>query len=368
MGHRVIDADGHICEPKALWNDYIPSQHRERTIRIERDRDGQDWLWINGTQYRNLAPATACTPGGMRDPEHPPTWDDILPGSYDGGARVKVMDEEGIERTVLYPSVYLLHGDIEDPAVAAAACAGYNAWIADMCRDGRGRLDAVGNVPLQSIEAATREVEHVAKLGLRGVSFRPERYKGLALYDERLKPFWEAIAANGLFAAVHGSFGSKMPSFASGRYDNNFFVHMICHPFEQMAACLDLLAGGVLERHPKLRVAFLESGLGWLEYWLERMDEHFEVMRHHVPWATRKPSELFREQCFISVEADEVDRMPRMRELGLDTRIFWGADYPHYDCTYPGAVADLNQHLAPLGTDLADKVRWRNAAEFLGRG
>ena len=235
-------------------------------------------------------------------------WDDILPGSYDGTARVKVLDEEGIERSVLYPSLYLLHGDIEDVAVAAAACAGYNRWIADMCRDGKGRLDAVGIVPLQSIEHAAAEVEHIAKLGLKGVSFRPERYRGLALSDERLKPFWQRIAANGLFV-VHGSFGSLMPSFASSRYENNFFVHMICHPFEQMAAALDIITGGVLERHPGLRVAFLESGLGWLEYWLERMDEHWVAMRHAVPWLTRKPSDLFREQCFISVEADE-DRPP----------------------------------------------------------
>jgi predicted TIM-barrel fold metal-dependent hydrolase len=235
-----------------------------------------------------------------------------------------------------------------------------------MCRDGRGRLDAVGIVPLQSIEAAAKEVEHIARLGLKGVSFRPERYKGLALYDERLKPFWEAVAANGLFATVHGSFGSKMPSFASGRYENNFFVHMICHPFEQMASCLDILAGGVLDRHPKLEVAFLESGLGWLEYWLGRMDEHFEVMRHHVPWLTGRPSELFRERCFISVEADEVGLMPRMRELGFDHCVFWGADYPHYDCTYPGAVADLEAHLAGMATELGEAVRHRNAARFLG--
>jgi predicted TIM-barrel fold metal-dependent hydrolase len=295
-----------------------------------------------------------------------PTWDASLPGSYDGAARVKVLDEEGIERSLLFPSLYLLAGDIDDPAVAAAACHGYNAWIADMCRDGQGRLHAVGIVPLQNVEAAAREVEHIATLGLKGVCFRPERYKGLALYDPRLRPFWESVAGNCLFAAVHGSFGSLMPSFASSRYDNNFFVHMICHPFEQMAACLDLIAGGVLDRHPNLKVAFLESGLGWLEYWLERMDEHFEAMRHHVPALKRQPSELFRTQCFISIEADEANRLPRLQELGLDHCIFWGADYPHYDCTYPGAVKQLEENLVPLERQLADSVRHGNAARFIG--
>jgi predicted TIM-barrel fold metal-dependent hydrolase len=157
-----------------------------------------------------------------------------------------------------------------------------------------------------------------------------------------------------------------MPSFATGRYDNLFFSHMICHPFEQMAACLDIVAGGVLERHPGLRVAFLESGLGWLEYWLDRLDGHFDSMRHHVPWLKRRPTELFREQCFISIESDEAHRLPRLGEMGLEGCVFWGADYPHYDCTYPGAVKELEENLAPLPPALAEGVRWRTAERFLG--
>jgi predicted TIM-barrel fold metal-dependent hydrolase len=363
---RVIDADGHICEPPALWNDYIAERHRADAIRVERDTDGRDWISINGRMRHNLRPAAACLPLGMDDPNKVPTWEEILPGSYDGSARVAVLDQEGIERALLFPSLYLIAGDIEDPAVAAACSHGYNDWIADMCRDGRGRPNAVGIVPLQSAELATREVEHIARLGLKGACFRPERYNGLALYHESLEPFWSAVAGNGLFAAVHGSFGALMPSFATGRYDNLFFSHMICHPFEQMAACLDIVAGGVLQRHPGLRVAFLESGLGWLEYWLDRLDGHFDSMRHHVPWLTRRPSELFREQCFISIESDEAHCLPRLEELGLQDCVFWGADYPHYDCTYPGAVKELEANLAPLPAALAEGVRWRTAERFLG--
>ena len=101
--NRVIDADGHICEPAAVWNEYVEKRHRAQTIRIERDGKGQDWLSINGRIRHNLRPASACVPWGMDDPDRAPTWDDILPGSYDGGARATVLEEEGIERTLLYP-------------------------------------------------------------------------------------------------------------------------------------------------------------------------------------------------------------------------------------------------------------------------
>ena len=89
-------------------------------------------------------------------------------------------------------------------------------------------------------------------------------------------------------------------------------------------------------------------------------------MRHHVPWLTRRPSELFRQQCFISIESDEAHRLPRLKEMRLEHCVLWGADYPHYDCTYPGAVTELEENLAPLPGELADGVRWRTAERFLG--
>jgi uncharacterized protein len=151
MTKRVIDADGHICEPPAVWDDYIERKYRADAIRVERDGDGRDWTSINGAMRRNLRPAAACVPWGMDDPDKAPSWEDILPGSHDGAARVRVLDEEGIERALLFASLYLLAGDIEHPAVAAAACHGYNEWIADMCRAGGGRLSAVATTISSSV-------------------------------------------------------------------------------------------------------------------------------------------------------------------------------------------------------------------------
>ena len=64
-------------------------------------------------------------------------------------------------------------------------------------------------------------------------------------------------------------------------------------------------------------MGFFESGLGWIPYWLERLDEYFEVMGHHTPWLKRRPSEIFREQCFVSMEADEVSGLRWMMEMDL---------------------------------------------------
>ena len=96
MAQRVIDADGHICETKSLWEEYIPRAYRDRTIRIERGDDGQDRTWVNGEVRQDLLPAMACVPWGMDDPNNVPTWDDITPGSHDGAARVAVIDRKSV--------------------------------------------------------------------------------------------------------------------------------------------------------------------------------------------------------------------------------------------------------------------------------
>src|SRR6202161_2895228 len=169
---RIIDADGHIVEPRALWNEYNEPQFRDRMIQVRRNRDGADELFINGENRSrpSLPVAASMTPGGLSDLERARklTWDDILPGGYDPYARIKVMDEEGIDVAVLYPSLWLLYGDLTDPQLAAAACRAYNNWLADFCKSFPKRLFGVAPMPIQSGDEAGREVGR----GVRGRGFQ----------------------------------------------------------------------------------------------------------------------------------------------------------------------------------------------------
>jgi predicted TIM-barrel fold metal-dependent hydrolase len=143
-----------------------------------------------------------------------------------------------------------------------------------------------------------------------------------------------------------------------------FLTHMISHPFEQMLAALSIIAGGVLERFPRLRVAFLESGCGWLPFWLHRMDEHYERRAHEVPWLTMRPSDYFRRQCIISCDPDEVTIPAVVDYIGED-HVCWASDYPHWDAIFPGAVAELRKHLNGLSEAAHEKILGDNARRFL---
>jgi predicted TIM-barrel fold metal-dependent hydrolase len=239
--------------------------------------------------------------------------------------------------------------------------------MSDFCRTDPERLFGMGIVPLQDPERAVAEARRLRGLGLSGFISRPERFNGLALYDAACDPLWQAAVEDGLALAIHGSFGARMPGFSTGRYaDNVFYDHMIAHPFGQMAVMMDLIAGGVLDRFPALRVGFFESGLGWIPYWLDRLDEHFEVMGHHTPWLVRRPSEIFAEQCFVSMEADEAEGLAWMRDKGLAHCILWGSDYPHFDSTYPGAYVAARVTFAAAGEGMAERIVGANPRRFIG--
>ncbi|HKA54110.1 MAG TPA: amidohydrolase, partial [Candidatus Binatia bacterium] len=154
----IIDADGHILEPRSVWEEYTEPAYRDRVIQIVRDTDGIDKMKINGEIRgdRNMAIAAACTPGGLSDPYKARTmsWDEITPGGYDPHVRVKDMDLEGIEVAFFYPSLWLIYGDLDDPKLAAAACRAYNNWVADFCKPYPHRFFGVAPLPLQDVDEA----------------------------------------------------------------------------------------------------------------------------------------------------------------------------------------------------------------------
>jgi predicted TIM-barrel fold metal-dependent hydrolase len=360
----VYDTDAHICEPPALWQEYCDPAYRDLVLRAEAGPTSKDTMWVNG-ECRDTRISQACIPGAYGDSTK--TWDDITPGSYDPAARLEVMDAEGLDIALIFPTLALLSGDIERGDVAAANARAYNRWITDFVAHDQERFYAVGVLPLQSVDAAVEEVTFIAEQGLSGVTFRPERYHGLELFSPEMDRVWAAVEDADLLVGIHGSFGSRMPSFASTRYDNPFDVHLVCHPFEAMASVMEIVASGILDDHPRLRVGFIESGIGWLPYWLERLDEHKETMGHLVPRLKRDPTEIFSEQCFITMTARETESFEQLTDMGLAHTILWGSDYPHYDCTYPGALAELDEAFDRLGrTDLRDEVLYTNARRYLG--
>ncbi len=354
----VVDADGHVMEPPQLWAEYVERRFRHRIPRPTRDENGRFCYVADDRYFMRVASSLAA---------RPKTPDGKLPsGGWDPAARLRDMDSEGIDVGILYPTVSFFFAELADLELQAALCRAYNNWLADYCRTDPRRLVGVALLPLADVGASLRELERAAgELGFRGAFFRPNPYAGRPIQHPCYDPFWECAASLGVAVTVHEGISDSLPTLGRERSANPVVQHLMSHPFEQMAACAGLILGGVAERHPGLKFVFLESGCGWLPYWLERMDGHWETWSSHLRGVKRKPSDYFRRQCFISMDPDDHGAPAVLAALG-DECIVWASDYPHIDAPFPGAVKQTLEILAGVPAASRRKVLGTNALRLYG--
>jgi len=327
----VVDSDAHIFEPHDIWQRFLDPRFRERAPKVLLDDEGRIAWELDGRRTPPLPRFTVAGENGERVPYVP------RPGMGDPREHLADMDGEGIAQAVVYPGVGLLFQALEDAELAAALCHAYNDWIREHCSAAPGRIFGAAAVPVQDPDAAVAEVERVAGWPeIRAFFVRPNPVRGRMLHDPAFDPFWRAAGESGLPVAIHEGTTRSCPTVADDRYDQFFFLHMLSHPFEQQLACLNLIAGGVLDRFPKLRVAFLESGSAWAVHWLARMDEHWENWGYTLPSLKRRPSDVFRAQCFVSTDPEEDAVAATVEFVGEDC-VVWASDYPHPDAIFPGA-------------------------------
>jgi predicted TIM-barrel fold metal-dependent hydrolase/ketosteroid isomerase-like protein len=276
-------------------------------------------------------------------------------------ARLADMDAEGIDQAVLYPSIGLYMSVLDDPVAAVAVARAYNDWLASYCGAADRRLFGAAMLPLQDPPAAAAELRRaVGDLGFVAGFVRPNPCAGRSLPHRAYDVVWDAAEELDVPIGVHEGSSVIVPTLGADRPFNPMILHAVSHSFEEMLACAQLIAFGVLERHPGLRVVFLESSGGWGPFWLERLDEQAESFGGFCPDMKLRPSEYFARQCAISFEVDE-RTLPALAPFVGAERIVWGSDYPHHDATFPGAVDALRTTLAPCPTALQARVLGLNA-------
>jgi predicted TIM-barrel fold metal-dependent hydrolase len=281
-------------------------------------------------------------------------------------AYLDCMDREGIDAVVLYPSIGLFvpFQPSLSPQESAAACRAYNEWLAEYRATDPSRMNGIALVPTADIRLAAAEAAHAAALGLPGVMVRPNPLYGQDLGDRVYDRLYDVLEEHDLLLAVHEGLGVLGPTIGRERSETFAMRHAMSHPMEQMAAMGSLFLLGALQRHPRLRVAFLESGTGWLPYWLARLDSHAEWMAEsETAGLELTPTEYFARQCVICTDPDDPLAAWVVSRVGAD-HVMWASDFPHPDALYPRAVESFFAESAEhglAGDDLAT-VLWETPA------
>lgn len=358
-GHYVIDADGHGGEPLG-WRRRIPAKFESMM---------REYVASMRAQYANLPG------GGMRvadaEDDVAPDEDDLefgtpmQPGMFDPEKRMPDMDLEGIDVAVLFPPGSGEEWAMDDPAFSTALCATLNDARAEYASFAPDRLKLVAKLPMIEPKAAAEELERcVSQHDFVGmVTATHVREKNLD--DPSFDVVWETAQRLDVAVCTHG--GGQAPGqtpFAIDRFDTRLGVHALTHPLGAMQAVFNFTVGGILARFPELRVGFLEAGVGWLPFWLERLDEHWELMPEQAPFIDRLPSEYFVGRCFLTTEPDE-KMLPYVFDSVSDDIVCYSSDYCHFDCAFPDSVSILEER-GDLSDPLKGRLFAKNAAKLYG--
>ncbi len=351
MALEFVDADAHVVEAE-----FAPQCLKRWPGEFTLSADGKEML-TEGRRYPEWhGPGAGCPPEhGLSRVEG------ISPYSPQGV--LKDADQDGIARMVFYPSFALRAPTIESRKLAVEFAGAYNEWIADWCRRGKGRFHGVAVAPIEYVDDAVQVLREAKKLGLVAAMI-PPALKTRNLDHPDLDPFYRAATDLDLPLGVHGAPGLHLPKIGVDRFDNYIQVHCISFPFDQMNAMTALVSGGVFDRHPKLRVAFLEAGVGWVPYFVDRMHEHYEKRGDWIRNGWRHDPRHYLEagNVWVSCEPEEPILPAVAQILGPDF-IMYASDYPHWDGNWPESTRPLRER-GDVSEDLRARIAGGNARRF----
>jgi predicted TIM-barrel fold metal-dependent hydrolase len=360
-GRRILDADTHQMEPASMWAERIEPRFTAAAPRLEQVH-GRTAMAVEGESLTNEGKYPFSTPDFlaalMRGMQR---FERARGAGFSADSRLQDMTDEGVDVQVLYPTIggQLLGREFRDTQLLAACCRAYNDWSAEYCRADAQRLRWAAMLPLQAVDLAIAEAQRAAAAGAVSFYIRPNPINGRNLCHRDYFPLWAVVERLDKPLCIHDSGSPHLPSYGD-RMDTHTSGHIIAHPFEAMVAMMSLIWYGVFEHFPRLTVVHVEADAGWLPYWLQRMEQHYDFSGNaEHPDLKMRPTEYFRRNVFVACRGDEMTLRSVVELVGDDNLVF-NTDYPHPDGTWPWGMERL--HEQPISEASKRKILWENAA------
>ncbi len=366
----LVSVDDHVVEPPDLFDRHLPSKYRDIAPHVVHKEDGTDvWQFLEFE-----VPNIGLNAVAGRPPEEygidPTSFDEIRPGCFDIEKRILDMNANGVLGSLCFPSLPgfagRLFAALDDKDSALALARAYNDWhIDEWCGTFPGRFIPLSVPTIWDPETMAAEVRRVAKKRCHAVTFpeNPEPLGLPSLHSDHWDPFWPACSDEGTIVCMHIGSSSKLVTTAA---DAPIDVMIVLQPMNIVQAAADLIHSPVFRKFPEVTVALSEGGIGWIPYFLERLDHSYRV---HKAWTgadfgTKLPSDVFLEHVVLCYISDPVG-VQLARRIGID-RITVEVDYPHSDTTWPRAPERLMEEFASsdLRDGEIDRITHLNAMRF----
>lgn len=361
----LVSVDDHAVEPPDMFEGHIPAAFADRAPRVVTKDDGTEMWVYEGEESMNIGLNAVA---GRLPEEYnmdPTSFEEMRAGCYDIHARVLDMNANGQLGSMCFPSFPQFCGQMflrsQDKDLGLAVVRAYNDWHVDeWCGTYPGRFIPLGITPMWDPQLMADEVRRLAKKGCHAVAFseNPEKLGLPSLHRDDWDPFWKACEDEGTIVCMHLGSSSEVPITSM---DAPLEVMIALVPLNLAYCATDLLFSPVMRKFPGLRFALSEGGIGWLPYFLERVDYVYQRQRRWTgqDFGDVLPSELFKERvigCFI----DDAHGVAMRHEIGIDN-ITWECDYPHSDSVWPYAPESVARYLEGLTDEEIAKVTHENA-------
>jgi predicted TIM-barrel fold metal-dependent hydrolase len=352
--------DSHFLEPEDLWHQIMPKSQADRMPRTRMISDDEELVEVDGKSFTRKVPKTmtakSATGETIVEMSHRP------PGSRDIKLRLHDLDDEGIWGEVMYQSIGLWCSLIEDPALIAEAAAAENEWlISEIQSVAPDRLVPAALMPLVDVDDAVAEIGHAAGLGLKVASLPSGQLPGRQYWNHKeWEPLWAAAEEAGMVIGFHiGTNGDPVKYGGPG----GAIINYVESARDGIYAAMALVASGVFDRHPDLKVLVSEGGATWVPYIGDRMNEAYRQHAVFVrPPLSRLPKEYLYNNVYASFQHDE-SAPAAMWAMGYKNVMF-GSDYPHMEGTFGHTQKTLQEVLGDVTAEVRTRIT-RGAFEEL---
>jgi predicted TIM-barrel fold metal-dependent hydrolase len=367
----LVSIDDHMIEPPDMYKNHVPAKWADQVPKVVRNAAGAD-EWVFQGQSTTTPFGMAATVGWPREEWgfNPGSFTELRPGCFDVHERVRDMNANGVLASMCFPTMAGFNArtftEGADKQVSLVMLQAYNDWhIDEWCAAYPGRFIPLGIAPMWDVDLTVAEVERIAKKGCKALSFleAPHAQGWPSFLSGHWDPMLKALVDNDMVLCLHIGGAQGLVILAEEAPVDH---HVVIPSQITMLTAQDLLFGPTLRRFPDLRVALSEGGIGWVPFYLDRVDRHYQnqVWIDNSFGDGKLPSDVFREH-FLTCYISDPSGLKLRNEIGIDT-IAWECDYPHTDTTWPESPEFAWRELQGAGCTEAEihKITWSNACRF----
>ena len=335
-GYELISAEAHVVEPPDIFEGRLPAALRDRAPKLETVDGGSAWV-VDGSDPLPLAPTTATGTGWHRAADGPDAggvvaWDDVLPALYDPAERVKAQWADSIDAEFLYPTPELWDAirQLPDADLRIGLARAYNDWLAEYCAQAPDQLFGLAKLPATSVADAQAELRRaVTELGFRGAILDAWPSGAVAGGRPEDDPFWETVNELGVPISFHYGIGAQPTTPPTG------IAPGMKPPMAE--AMLPMVAAGVFDRFPDVKIVLAHGDAGWALHWMEFFDINYVRHKHLAEYGLQDPdavpSDYIRKHAWFTFHQDRPAVKNRQRLGGV--HVMWASHFPFEDSNWP---------------------------------